>query len=220
MRLTGLLAAIFLMFSSLAVAQQLSSKLDSISYGIGVMMGENFKREGIKEINSAQVAAALRAVLKGEETLINKAEASKMYRQALKDAKEMKNQDVILAGQAYLAENGRKRGVKTTESGLQYEVLKSGDGASPAASDKVTTHYHGMLIDGTVFDSSVDRGEPISFPVGGVIKGWQEALQMMSIGDKWRIVLPYDLAYGERGAGANIPPYATLIFEVELLGIN
>ena len=119
-----------------------------------------------------------------------------------------------------MAENKRKEGVVETSSGLQYEVIKSGTGPKPSASDKVKTHYHGMLIDGTVFDSSVDRGEPISFQVGGVIKGWQEALQLMSVGDKWRLVIPSELAYGARGAGAKIPPHSTLVFEVELLGIE
>ena len=124
------------------------------------------------------------------------------------------------AGKTYLAENAKKEGVTTTESGLQYEVINSGKGAKPAPSDQVTVHYHGTLLDGTVFDSSVDRGEPASFPVGGVIKGWTEALQLMSVGSKWKLYVPYDLAYGERGAGAQIGPYSTLIFEVELISIN
>lgn len=208
------------MMSSITIAQSLSSRMDSLSYGVGVIVGQNFKKEGLKDIDPKLVAAAIEAVLSNQEALIDKKTSSRLYREAKKEAKEMASQDVILQGQAYLAENGAKPGVTTTATGLQYEVLKSGDGPTPGPSDKVTTHYHGMLIDGTVFDSSVDRGEPISFPVGGVIKGWQEALQMMSVGDKWRVSLPYHLAYGERGAGASIPPYATLIFEVELLGIN
>lgn len=216
----GIVTALFLMMSSITIAQSLSSRMDSLSYGVGVIVGQNFKKEGLKDIDPKLVAAAIEAVLSNQEALIDKKTSSRLYREAKKEAKEMASQDVILQGQAYLAENGAKPGVTTTATGLQYEVLKSGDGPTPGPSDKVTTHYHGMLIDGTVFDSSVDRGEPISFPVGGVIKGWQEALQMMSVGDKWRVSLPYHLAYGERGAGASIPPYATLIFEVELLGIN
>ena len=114
----------------------------------------------------------------------------------------------------------KKEGVISLESGLQYEILKQGSGAKPTINDNVTTHYHGTLIDGTIFDSSVDRGQPATFPVSGVIKGWTEALQLMSVGSKWRLYVPYDLAYGERGAGANIGPFTTLIFEVELISIN
>jgi FKBP-type peptidyl-prolyl cis-trans isomerase FklB len=123
-------------------------------------------------------------------------------------------------GEAYLLKNATKKGVITTASGLQYEVMKKGDGPMPTAKDKVEVHYHGTLIDGTVFDSSVDRGKTISFPVMGVIKGWQEALQLMHVGDKLKLTIPQSLAYGKRGAGANIPPYSTLVFEVELFGIQ
>ncbi len=123
-------------------------------------------------------------------------------------------------GQEFLAENGERDGVISLESGLQYEVINEGTGATPALTDKVRTHYHGTLIDGTVFDSSVERGEPISFPVNGVIAGWTEALQLMKVGSKWRLFVPFDLAYGERGAGQDIGPFATLIFEVELLEIE
>ena len=123
-------------------------------------------------------------------------------------------------GANFLAKNAKKEGVISLESGLQYEILKQGSGAKPTINDNVTTHYHGTLIDGTIFDSSVDRGQPATFPVSGVIKGWTEALQLMSVGSKWRLYVPYDLAYGERGAGANIGPFTTLIFEVELISIN
>ena len=125
-----------------------------------------------------------------------------------------------MKGTEFLKENSKKEGVIVTDSGLQYEIITKGTGALPKATDKVKTHYHGTLTNGTVFDSSVDRGEPISFPVNGVIKGWQEALQLMPVGSKWRLVVPYELAYGERGAGASIAPFSTLIFEVELIGIE
>ena len=130
------------------------------------------------------------------------------------------SEEKIDEGRKFLEENSKKEGVITLASGLQYEVITNGSGDKPKLEDNVTTHYHGTLIDGTVFDSSVDRGEPASFPVGGVIKGWTEALQLMSVGSKWKLYVPYDLAYGERGAGPQIGPYSTLIFEVELLSIN
>ena len=126
----------------------------------------------------------------------------------------------LKAGELFLAENGKKEGVKTTASGLQYKVVKSGSGKTPAVTDTVKVHYHGTLIDGTVFDSSVDRGEPVTFPVNGVIPGWTEALQLMKEGDKWQLVIPSKLAYGENGAGGKIGPNAVLQFDVELLGIE
>ncbi|MFQ5448203.1 MAG: FKBP-type peptidyl-prolyl cis-trans isomerase, partial [Saprospiraceae bacterium] len=134
--------------------------------------------------------------------------------------KEMQKQKNLEEGRAFLEANKKREGVHVTESGLQYEILKEGSGPTPKAEDKVRVHYHGTLIDGTVFDSSVERGEPITFPVTGVIKGWVEALQMMQAGAKWKLFIPSNLAYGERGAGAQIGPNAVLIFEVELLGIE
>ena len=126
----------------------------------------------------------------------------------------------IVAGAKFLAENAKKEGVTTLDSGLQYEVLAEGNGPSPKATDQVTTHYHGQLIDGTVFDSSVERGQPATFPVNGVIKGWVEALQLMNVGSKWRLFVPHNLAYGDQAAGPTIKPFSTLIFDVELLSIN
>ena len=127
---------------------------------------------------------------------------------------------VIQEGEDFLKNNAKNPSVTTLRSGLQYEIITAGNGPKPTLSDKVETHYHGTLLDGTVFDSSVDRGTPISFPVNGVIKGWTEALQLMPVGSKWKLYIPYYLAYGERGAGASIGPYSTLIFEVELISIN
>ncbi len=133
---------------------------------------------------------------------------------------EAASADVIAAGKTYREAYAQKDGVTTLPSGLMYEVIASGEGAKPKLTDTVTTHYHGQLIDGTVFDSSVQRGTPASFPVNGVIKGWTEALQLMNVGSKWRLVIPPELAYGERGAGSDIKPHATLVFEVELLSIQ
>jgi FKBP-type peptidyl-prolyl cis-trans isomerase FklB len=140
--------------------------------------------------------------------------------QRMQAAKQEQFTAVVEEGTAFLAENSKRDEVSVTASGLQYEVINKGDSdQSPTASSTVRTHYHGTLLDGTVFDSSYDRGQPAEFPVGGVIKGWTEALQMMNVGDKWRLYVPYELAYGEQGAGGAIGPYATLIFDVELLEI-
>ena len=127
--------------------------------------------------------------------------------------------ELTAEGEEYLAENAKREEIVVTDSGLQYEILQAGDGAIPTKEDTVRTHYHGTLVNGTVFDSSVDRGQPAEFPVGGVIAGWTEALQLMPVGSKWRLHIPYNLAYGERGAGGAIGPYATLIFDIELLAI-
>lgn len=139
---------------------------------------------------------------------------------AVAEADTDENASPLERGRAFLASNAQREGVTTTASGLQYEVLASGDGASPTATDRVRAHYHGTLIDGTVFDSSVDRGQPFETAVNGVIKGWQEALQLMRVGDKWKLFVPPELAYGEKGAGGAIGSNATLIFEVELLSIE
>jgi FKBP-type peptidyl-prolyl cis-trans isomerase FklB len=154
------------------------------------------------------------------EPKISNAEAQKILQEYFSKQQELKSKKAIEEGENFLAENGKKKGVTTLESGLQYEVITKGEGAKPTLNDQVTTHYHGTLIDGTVFDSSVERGQPATFPVSGVIKGWTEALQLMSVGSKWKLFVPYNLAYGERGAGANIGPFTTLIFEVELISIN
>ena len=136
------------------------------------------------------------------------------------EKEKMKGQENVAKGKAFLEENKKKAGVQTTASGMQYIVMKEGTGAKPGLNDKVTTHYHGTVIDGTVFDSSVERGQPASFPVSGVIPGWTEALQMMPVGSKWKLFLPSELAYGERGAGGKIGPNSVLVFEVELLSID
>lgn len=185
-------------------------------YAFGVMIGTQMKNSGL-DLDADQFAAALDAVMKGGELAMNDEELQK----TMKEAQEAATAKQSEAGTKWLAENGKKEGVKTTKSGLQYLVLKEGDGkANPAATDKVNVHYHGTLTDGTVFDSSVDRGEPISFGLNQVIPGWTEGVQLMSKGAKYRFFIPYHLAYGERGSPPTIPPYAALIFEVELLGIG
>lgn len=197
-----------------------NQKVDSVSYSLGVLIAQNLKQQGFKNLNGDDLASAINDVLADKPTIFSPEEANKCvteYQQAEAAKAFAKNKE---EGAAFLETNGKRAEVTTLLSGLQYEVINAGTGASPAATDKVTVHYHGTLLDGTIFDSSVDRGEPASFPVNGVIQGWVEALQLMKEGDKWKLFIPADLAYGERGAGKDIGPFATLIFEVELLKIN
>jgi FKBP-type peptidyl-prolyl cis-trans isomerase FklB len=201
-------------------AQKLKNEIDSVSYSLGVNIGENIKTQ-FPDIDIKNFEAAIKDVLDdSKEPTISGADAQKTIQEYFSKQQVKASESVINEGREFLAENSKKENVITLESGLQYEVIKSGDGAKPTLNDQVTTHYHGTLIDGTVFDSSVDRGEPASFPVSGVIKGWTEALQLMSVGSKWRLFVPHGLGYGERGAGPQIGPYSTLIFEVELISIN
>jgi FKBP-type peptidyl-prolyl cis-trans isomerase FklB len=195
------------------------------SYSIGADIGSNFKRQEI-EVDAKALAAGIADALAGK-TALTEAEMKTVLGDFRKDmmAKMEAKQKVsgeknVKEGEAFLAANGKKEGVKTTGSGLQYKVLKSGTGASPKPTDSVKVHYHGTLLDGTVFDSSVDRGEPVTFGVGDVIPGWTEALQLMKVGDKWQLYIPSKLAYGERSAGPKISPNSTLIFDVELLSIE
>ena len=215
--------AFFLMiFINLSImnAQKLKTEIDSVSYCIGVNIGENLKNQ-FSDIDIKDFMNGINDVLSDKsEPKISNAEAQKILQEYFSKQQELKSKKAIEEGKNFLAENGKKKGVTTLESGLQYEVITRGEGAKPTLNDQVTTHYHGTLIDGTVFDSSVERGQPATFPVSGVIKGWTEALQLMSVGSKWKLFVPYNLAYGERGAGANIGPFTTLIFEVELISIN
>ncbi|MEO0777772.1 MAG: FKBP-type peptidyl-prolyl cis-trans isomerase, partial [Bacteroidota bacterium] len=172
------------------------------------------------DVVAADLADAVAAVLGGQPTKINPSEAQQVVQQELRAQAAAKYESVVAEGQQFLAKNGQRPEVVTLPSGLQYEILKTGEGPRPQFKDKVTTHYHGTLIDGRVFDSSVERGTPTSFPVNGVIPGWTEALQLMPVGSKWKLFVPYNLAYGERSAGDLIGPFSTLVFEVELLSIN
>lgn len=201
-------------------AQKLNNEIDSVSYSLGVNIGENIKTQ-FPDIDLKNFEAAIKDVLDdNKKPIISGADAQKTIQEYFTKQQAKASESVMEEGRKFLAENSKKENVVTLESGLQYEVIKTGEGAKPTLNDQVTTHYHGTLIDGTVFDSSVERGEPASFPVSGVIKGWTEALQLMNVGSKWRLFVPYDLAYGERGAGPKIGPFTTLIFEVELISIN
>ena len=198
----------------------LVTELDSVSYSLGVNIGENIKTQ-FEDINLNNFEAGIKDVLeKDVEAKISDNQAQAIIQGYFSKKQQKQSESVIEEGINFLRENGKREGVTTLVSGLQYEVINDGTGPKPTIEDNVTTHYHGTLTDGTVFDSSVDRGEPSSFPVGGVIKGWTEALQLMAVGSKWKLYVPYDLAYGERGAGQQIGPYSTLIFEVELISIN
>lgn len=198
---------------------ELKTELDSISYGLGVSIAQNLKTQGITELDAAALANGLEDAIGGKELKLQEAEIGTMLNAFMQKKAEEKSKKVIDEGKDFLASNAKRKGVTTLPSGLQYEVITVGTGEIPTAEDQVTTHYTGKLIDGTVFDSSVERGQPATFPVGGVIKGWTEALQLMPVGSKWKLFIPYDLAYGERGAGAQIGPYMTLVFDIELLEI-
>lgn len=200
--------------------------MDKLSYALGMSMGHNFKGTGIKTLNSADFAAGVASVYDGVKPEMTFDEAKRIVNEyfakleAEMQAEVAKQGEVNRKnGEAFLTENAKREGIKVTESGLQYEVLESGKGDSPKVSDNVEVHYTGKLIDGTVFDSSVERGVPASFGVTQVIPGWVEALQLMHEGDKWRLYIPSDLAYGPNGAGGVIGPNMTLIFDVELLRV-
>ena len=198
----------------------LKTALDSVSYAIGQDIANSLKTQGLENINTAVLVRALQDSWKSATPLLTKTQCDMSisnYLQQLKGEKSKKNKEI---GEKFLAENKTKPGVVTLPSGLQYQIMKEGTGPKPTINDKVKTHYHGTLIDGTVFDSSVERGEPISFPVSGVIKGWTEALQLMPVGSKWKLFIPADLAYGDRQAGPKIGPGSALVFEVELLAIE
>ncbi|MBN1820832.1 MAG: FKBP-type peptidyl-prolyl cis-trans isomerase [Prolixibacteraceae bacterium] len=203
---------------------KLENALDSTSYAIGLQMGETIKDNlqdipGGTEMNMDILTSAFAAAAKGGETKFDRAAADQIIRDYFQKQAENEAQSNLEEGNAFLENNGKRDGVATTESGLQYEIIKEGNGPKPAATDKVKVNYQGTLIDGTVFDSSIERGEPVTFPVNGVIRGWVEALQLMPVGSKWKLYIPSELAYGERGSGSTIGPNTTLIFEVELLEI-
>ncbi len=209
-----------------ATAFTLKTQKDKASYAVGMSMGTGLKRQGVP-VDAAVVARGLKDAMSGSKPLLTEDEMKAVLTQLQNDVRQQQQGKAHEAGagnrkegDAFLAANKTKEGVVTLPSGMQYKILKEGTGPKPTASDTVSCNYRGTLINGKEFDSSYKRGEPTSFPVGGVIKGWTEALQLMPVGSKWQLFIPADLAYGDRGAGGDIGPGETLIFEVELLSIG
>ena len=198
---------------------KLEDSLHKFSYTFGVEIGSNLKALGIDSLAYTIFAVALEDAINGKEKITSQ-EARYEVQNTIQEIQERKAKELSKAGELFLAENAKRTGIVTTESGLQYEVIKEGNGAKPVATDKVKVHYEGKLIDGKVFDSSIERGEPVVFGVSQVIPGWTEALQLMPAGSKWKVFIPQDIAYGQRGAGASIPPYSALIFDIELISIE
>jgi FKBP-type peptidyl-prolyl cis-trans isomerase FklB len=199
---------------------QLTNEIDSVSYSLGLNVAKNVKAQGLEDVNIDAILKAFNDIYSENELMLSEADAGQCLNAYFQKAQLAKSEEGIKAGEDFLEQNKAKDAVTTLESGLQYEIITEGNGDKPGLEDKVTTHYHGTLMDGTVFDSSVDRGEPVSFNVNGVIPGWTEALQLMPVGSKWKLYIPSELAYGERGAGAAIGPNEALIFEVELISID
>ena len=201
--------------------------MDKLSYALGIGIGSQLAGMGAKELNIDDFAQAIKDVISGSELKVDNAEAQTLVQNFFQE-QEAKQQAAAAeagkaakaAGEAFLAENAKKDGVVTLPSGLQYQVLKEGNGKKPSATDQVVCHYEGTLIDGTVFDSSYKRNEPATFGLNQVIAGWTEGVQLMQEGAKYRFFIPYNLAYGERGAGAQIPPFAALVFDVELIEVK
>ena len=194
--------------------------MDKISYALGMSIGHNLRGSGIENLNVEDFAKAVQAALGNGAFEMTIEEAQQIITNYFDELQAKKNEGNIEAGKKFLEENKKNANVVTLPSGLQYTILKEGTGAKPSETDTVSCHYHGTLIDGTVFDSSVQRGTPASFGVNQVIKGWIEALQLMPVGSKWRLFIPSELAYGAQGAGQHIGPHTALIFDVELLDIN
>ncbi|WP_286235524.1 FKBP-type peptidyl-prolyl cis-trans isomerase [Thalassotalea sediminis] len=193
-----------------------------VSYGVGRQLGDQLRNNPFKDFDVTAVQAGLADAMAAAESQVSEADLNEAFSVVSKKLQEQEQElakEKAAEGEAYLAENAKREGIVVLDSGLQYEVITEGNGDKPTAQSTVRTHYHGTFINGDVFDSSYDRGQPAEFPVGGVIQGWTEALQIMPVGSKWRLYVPYNLAYGERGSQGAIPPYATLVFDIELLDI-
>lgn len=193
--------------------------MNKLSYALGLGIGQQIKSMGIEDFSVEDFAQSVRDCVEGKEPQMTSREAQILLNTYFAEKEQAQAQKAIAEGKAYLENNAKKEGVTSTKSGLQYEVLTEGNGKSPKATDTVRCHYEGRLLDGTVFDSSYKRGEPADFGLNQVIPGWTEGVQLMKEGAKFRFTIPYNLAYGEQGAGGSIPPYATLVFDVELIKV-
>lgn len=206
---------------ALFITYQTTAQMDTTSYSVGLVLAKNLKAQGMKDLDISAFSQAMQDVFGGGELKLSFQEANTNFRNHLEALKGQMDEAMKKEGADFLAMNAKRPGVVELSSGLQYEIIEKGNSdIKPKLTDKVKVHYHGTLIDGTVFDSSVERNEPISFPLNGVIQGWQEGLQLMPVGSKYKLYIPYNLAYGERGAGDVIKPYSTLVFEVSLLDIE
>lgn len=197
-----------------------TNRMNELSYSLGVSVAYNLKEQGFEVESIEDFSKALYDVIEGKDLAFPQEKVGEIVNNYFKELQEKKFAEKKAEGEKFLVENAKREGVVVLESGLQYEIMTEGEGEKPTIDDKVTTHYHGTLINGSVFDSSVQRGQPASFPVAGVIKGWTEALQLMAVGSKWKLFIPSDLAYGAQGAGQAIAPHSTLVFEVELISID
>ena len=199
----------------------MDSDLEKVSYAVGMSIGESLKAQNLEDIDTKKLSLAMDTIFKNQDPLFTPEEANSIIQAYLDTKKHAAYGNLKLEGEKFLENNKSNKDIQSTESGLQYEIIKSGNGVKPAKTDTVSVHYHGTLIDGTVFDSSVERGTPASFGVHQVIPGWTEALQLMDIGSKYRLFIPQELAYGANPhPGGPIQPFSALIFEVELLEIN
>lgn len=199
----------------------LQTELEKVCYSLGVNIARSMQQQGMTELDSNALKSGIEDVFKKSELKISEFEGQQLLQNYFQKLQEKQFEKNIVEGKAFLDENKKKPGVTTLASGLQYSVVTEGNGPKPKITDTVTTHYHGMLIDGTVFDSSIERGQPASFPVNGVISGWVEALQLMTVGSKWKLYIPSDLAYGANPRpGGPIEPHMVLIFDIELISIR
>lgn len=200
----------------------LTNAIDSFSYAVGLSVAGSLQEQGVEKVNTQLIARGISEALANQKTLLTKEQANMTLQQKLQEYAKNKVNAEKARGAAYMEQNKKRKEVVSLPNGLQYEVMQSGEagGPKPTAKDTVVVHYTGTLVDGTVFDSSVQRGEPATFPVGGVIQGWTKILQLMTKGDKWKVVIPSELGYGDNGAGHTIKPGATLIFEINLIDIK
>lgn len=211
--------SILVCLTTATLTAQTPTRMDSISYALGVVLSQNLKQQGFDAVDPAELAKGFDEGISGTNSLTPDA-ANRLISEYMQEKQKEKAAAASAEGQNFLAENGKRPEVTVTDSGLQYEVLQEGSGASPSATETVEVHYHGTLIDGTVFDSSVERGQTIEFPLNRVIPGWTEGVQLMKEGAKYRFFIPYDLAYGAQGSPPKIPPYSALIFDVELFKVK